>query len=118
MTAKQSNEVVNSHSGPLGISESSSDLRDLPDWETQDLRPVEAVALFCCQTKKWVGAFPAALGGLDTLAFAGGIGENAANESVISSDASRISLRVVRADDELMIARAVCRTRDLMIGRG
>ena len=47
-----------------------------------------------------------------------GIGDNAANEGVISSDAGRISLRVVRADDELMIARAVCRTIDLKIGRG
>ena len=45
--------------------------------ETQDVRAAEAVALFCYQVKKWIGAFAAALGGLDTLVFAGGIGENA-----------------------------------------
>jgi acetate kinase len=41
------------------------------------VRAAEAVALFCYQVKKWIGAFAAALGGLDTLVFAGGIGENA-----------------------------------------
>ena len=52
-------------------------MRDLLDRETQDVRAAEAVALFCYQVKKWIGAFAAALGGLDTLVFAGGIGENA-----------------------------------------
>ena len=45
--------------------------------EASDVRAAEAVALFCYQAKKWIGAFAAALGGLDTLVFAGGIGENA-----------------------------------------
>ena len=52
-------------------------MRDLLDHETQDVRAAEAVALFCYQAKKWIGSFAAALGGLDTLVFAGGIGENA-----------------------------------------
>ncbi len=52
-------------------------MHDLLDHETQDVRAAEAVALFCYQIKKWIGAFAAALGGLDTLVFAGGIGENA-----------------------------------------
>ena len=52
-------------------------MRDLLEHETQDMRAAEAVALFCYQVKKWIGAFAAALGGLDTLVFAGGIGENA-----------------------------------------
>ena len=69
--------MVNFQSGLLGVSETSSDMRDLLDRETQDVRAAEAVALFCCQVKKWIGAFAAALGGLDTLVFAGGIGENA-----------------------------------------
>ena len=61
----------------LGVSETSSDMRDLLDHEKQDVRAAEAVALFCYQAKKWIGAYAAALGGLDTLVFAGGIGENA-----------------------------------------
>ena len=77
MSAKQFNEMVNFQSGLLGISETSSDMRDLLERETRDVRAAEAVALFCYQIKKWIGAFAAALGGLDTLVFAGGIGENA-----------------------------------------
>jgi acetate kinase len=77
MSAKQFEKMVNFESGLLGISETSSDMRDLLDREAQDVRAAEAVALFCYQIKKWIGAFAAALGGLDTLVFAGGIGENA-----------------------------------------
>ncbi len=69
--------MVNFQSGLLGVSETSSDMRDLLERERQDVRAAEAVALFCYQVKKWIGAFAAALGGLDTLVFAGGIGENA-----------------------------------------
>jgi acetate kinase len=133
MSAKQLNEMFNFQSGLIGISETSSDMRDLLDHETQDVRAAEAVALFCYQVKKWIGSFAAALGGLDTVVFAGGIGENApvvraricdglgflgieleekqnaANEGVISTAASRVALRVIRTDEELMIARTVCR---------
>jgi acetate kinase len=132
MSAKQFNEMVNSRSGLLGVSETSSDMRDLLERETQDVRAAEAIALFCYQVKKWIGAFAAALGGLDTLVFSGGIGEkaptvraricdglgflgieleeerNAANEGVISAAASRVGVRVIRTDEELMIARSVC----------
>jgi acetate kinase len=137
MSAKQFNEMVNSQSGLLGISETSSDMRDLLDRETQDVRAAEAIALFCYQVKKWTGAFAAALGGLDTLVFAGGIGEkapairaricdglgflgveldehrNAANEGVISAKACRVAVRVICTDEELMIARTVCRVLSL-----
>ena len=137
MSAKQFNEMVNFQSGLLGVSETSSDMRDLLDHETQDVRAAEAVALFCYQVKKWIGAFVAALGGLDTLVFAGGIGENApvvraricegleflgieleekrnaANAGVISASASRASVRVIRTDEELMIAKTVCRVLGL-----
>ncbi len=133
MNAKQFNEMVNFQSGLLGVSEISSDMRDLLDHETQDVRAAEAVAMFCYQVKKWIGAFAAALGGLDTLVFAGGIGENAptvrarscedlrflgieieegrnaGNESVISTAASRVTVRVIRTDEERMIAETVCR---------
>jgi len=73
MSAKHFNEMVNFQSGLLGISETSSDIRDLLECEAQDARAAEAVALFYYQVKKWVGAFAAVLGGLDTLVFAGGI---------------------------------------------
>ena len=137
MSAKQFNEMVNSQSGLLGVSETSSDMRDLLEHETEDVRAAEAVALFCYQVRKWIGAFAAALGGLDTLVFAGGIGENApvvraricaglgflgieldgwqnaANEGVISVAASRATVRVIHTDEELMIARTVCRVLGL-----
>jgi acetate kinase len=137
LSAKQFNEMVNFQSGLLGISETSSDMRDLMACEAQDVRAAEAVALFCYQVKKWVGAFAAALGGLDTLVFAGGIGENvpivrtricdglgflgieleekrnAANEGVISATTSRVSVRVIRTDEEWMIASTVCRVLKL-----
>ncbi len=77
ITAKKFNEMVNFQSGLLGISETSSDMHDLLARETDDVRAAEAVTLFCYQVKKWIGAFAAVLGGLDTLVFAGGIGENA-----------------------------------------
>jgi acetate kinase len=141
MSAKQFNEMINFQSGLLGISETSSDMRDLLDRQTQDMRAAEAIALFCYQVKKWVGAFAAALGGLDTLVFAGGIGENMAtartricdglgflgieldeernlvNAGVISSETSRVSVRVIRTDEEWMIASIVCRVLGLGTGQ-
>jgi acetate kinase len=131
LDARRFNEMVNFQSGLLGVSETSSDMRDLLDSETHDPRAAEAVALFCYQIKKWIGAFAAALGGLDTLVFAGGIGENApkvraricdglsflgikleqdrnvANDDVISAAAGRVAVRVIRTDEELVIARSV-----------
>jgi acetate kinase len=129
--AKRFNEMINFHSGLLGVSETSSDMRDLLDSEVHDVRAAEAVALFCYQIKKCIGAFAAALGGLDTLVFAGGIGENAprvrariceglhflgiemdddrnaANGNVISAPSGRVTVRVIRTDEELVIARSV-----------
>ena len=137
LSAKQFNEMVNFQSGLLGVSETSSDMRDLLDHETQDVRAAEAVALFCYQVKKWIGGFAAALGGLDTLVFSGGIGENAAvvrtricdglgflgieldekrnaaGKGVISAPAARVAVRVIRTDEELMIAKTVCRVLGL-----
>lgn len=137
LDAKGLNEMVTRDSGLLGVSETSSDMRELLEHETQDVRAAEAVALFCYQLKKWIGAFAAALGGLDTLVFAGGIGEhapavraraceglrflgieldetrNAANEGVISAAASPVVVRVIRTDEERMIAESVCRVLSL-----
>ena len=134
MTTKQFYEMVNHKSGLLGVSETSSDMRDLLEHEKQDVRASEAVALFCYQAKKWIGAYAAALGGLDSFVFAGGIGENAPlvrariceglghlgieldgarnmkNAGVISTEGSRVPVRVIRTDEELMIARSVLRS--------
>ena len=137
ITAKRFNDMVNFQSGLLGISETSSDMQDLLGRETTDVRAAEAVALFCYQVKKTVGAYAAALGGLDTLVFAGGIGENApkirarvceglgflgveleetrnAQSAVlISPDSGRVAVHVIRTDEEYMIAKLVCRVLGL-----
>ena len=133
MTAAQFFQMASHESGLLGVSETSSDMRDLLAREAGDIRAAEAVGLFCYQAKKWLGAFAAALGGLDTLVFAGGIGENCPiirericaglgflgidlhgasnleNAPVISQPVGRVMVRVIRTDEELMIARAVSR---------
>ena len=133
LTPKQFSNLINHESGLLGISETSSDMRDLIVRQASDVRAAEAVELFCYQTRKWIGTFAAVLGGLETLVFAGGIGENArevrarvcselgflgieldevrnaANSPVISTEASPATVRVIRTDEELMIAKAVCR---------
>lgn len=137
VTAGQFDHMVNHESGLIGVSETSSDMRDLLASESQDVRAAEAVALFCYQAKKWIGSFAAALGGVDTLVFAGGIGENSpivrsrickglgflgieldearneASAAVISSDCSRSRVRVIHTDEELMIVRSVCRVLGL-----
>jgi acetate kinase len=137
MSSAQFQKMVNHESGLLGVSETSSDMRDLLDRETKDVRAAEAVALFCYQAKKWIGAFAAALSGLDTLVFAGGIGENAppvrqricdglgflgieldrrrnsANGPIISPESGRVTVRVIRTDEELTIARSAARILDL-----
>lgn len=133
LTPEQFNHLINHECGLLGVSETSSDLRDLLERQTTDVRAAEAVELFCYQTRKWIGAFAAVLGGLDTLVFSGGIGENSveirrricegleflgielegarnvAANPLISSDISRVAVRVLRTDEEQMIAREVCR---------
>ncbi len=138
MSPAEFQDMINQASGLLGVSETSSDLRDLLAVEREDVRAAEAVALFCYQVRKWIGSFAAALGGLDALVFAGGIGENSAvvrqrictglgflgiklsgdlnatHASLISTDAGRVRVRVIRTDEELMIARSV--TRLLKIG--
>ena len=131
MSVQQFHKMVNHESGLLGVSETSPDLRDLLQNEDTDIRAAEAVAMFCYQIRKAIGAFAAALGGLDTLVFTGGIGENsaeirsricegldflgiqfdemrnAASEPVISADVSRVTVRIIPADEDIVIAKAV-----------
>ena len=130
------NDLVNHASGLLGVSETSSDMRDLMACQASDVRAAEAVELFCYDVRKWIGAFAAALGGVETLVFSGGIGENAAEvraricaglrflgieldparndagAAVISAAAGPVTVRVIRTDEERMIAQAVCRLLD------
>lgn len=70
--------LINHQAGLLGVSGTGSDMRDLLAREARDPRAGEAVALFCYTARKYLGALAAALGGLDTLVFTGGIGEHAA----------------------------------------
>jgi acetate kinase len=137
MTSAQFQQMVNHESGLLGVSGTSSDLRDLLARESVDSRAADAVALFCYQAKKWIGSFAAVLGGLDTLVFAAGIGENAPlirerichglgflgieldkkrnanNARLISADAGRVKVRVIPTDEGLMIAKSVSRVLEL-----
>jgi acetate kinase len=131
MTGEQFHQMINKQSGLIGISETSPDMRDLLARETADVRAAEAVALFCYTAKKWIGALAAAIGGLDTLIFAGGIGENQpviraricdglqflgieldpernqANAGVITKAGSPAVVRVIGTDEELYIAKSV-----------
>jgi acetate kinase len=140
MTATQFQKMVNHDSGLLGVSGISSDVRDLLEQEAGDVRAAEALALFCYQAKKWIGSFTAALGGLDTLVFTGGIGENAPlirericdglgflgialdsernseNAALISHAAGEVRVRIIHTDEEVMLARSVARVLGLGSG--
>jgi acetate kinase len=126
-------DLLSHRSGLLGLSETTADMRDLQAREATDPRAADAIAVFCYQVKKTIGALAAALGGLDTLVFAGGIGENSvlvrervtdglehlgfeldrernrAGASVISSGASRGTVRVLRTDEESVLVRHTLR---------
>jgi acetate kinase len=123
--------MVTGRSGLLGVSETSSDMRDLLRREQRDVRAREAVDLFCYQAKKWIGGYAAVLGGVDTLVFSGGIGEhcasvrsricegleflgvklsshkNAKNAGRISKPSGRVNVQVIRSDEERMMARLI-----------
>lgn len=129
LAARELNRLVNAESGLAGISGTSSDMRALLQRRADDARAAEAIEIFCYQARKFLGAYAAALGGCDHLVFTGGVGENApyvrgqicagleflgirldpvrngANDSVISSDDSRVAVRVIKTDEDLMIAR-------------
>jgi acetate kinase len=133
MTPERFQRMVNQESGLLGVSETSGDVRDLLARRESDIRAAEAIDLFCYRLKTGIGALAAVLGGLDTLVFSGGVGENSAevrrrasegleflgialddgrNASggpVISTDASPTRVRVIRTDEESMIVRDVMR---------
>lgn len=131
MGPTQFDRMVNHESGLLGVSETSSDIRDLLAIEASDVRAAEGLAMFCYQAKKCIGSFAAALGGIDSLVFSGGIGENSSeirsriceglvflgieleeprnstNADVISLNNAGTTVRVIRTNEELMIAESV-----------
>ncbi len=139
MTADAISTLVNKEGGMLGVSGTSGDMRDLLDREAADPHAADAVALFCYTAKKHLGALVAALGGLDTLIFTGGIGEhaapvrericaglaflgitldphrNATGAAIISPDDTPVVVRVMPTDEDAMIAR---HTRDVLIHGG
>lgn len=122
-------ELVNRRAGLLGVSGVSADMRDLLAREAADPAAADAVALFCHQAKKFLGALAATLGGLDTLVFTGGVGEHAApvrervcagleflgvrldparnraHAPIVSRDGGPVTVRVMRSDEDLVIAR-------------
>ncbi len=134
LTSDEFSDMVNHQSGLLGISETTGDMQDLLKVQQTDSQASEAIDIFCYQVRKWMGAFAAALGGLDLLVFSGGIGENAPgirsnickdlrflgieldenrnnkSEAVISADSSKVKVYVKPTDEELMIAKIVCQT--------
>lgn len=133
------NDLVNRQAGLRGVSGSSADMRDLLAAEATDPCAAEAIALYCYQARKHLGALVAVLGGLDTLVFTGGVGEHAApirlricdglpflgilidpqsnetNAPIISREDSRVRVRVIPTDEDRMIAR---HTRELQRSRG
>jgi acetate kinase len=125
--------AVNARGGLLGISATSSDMRELLAAEGTDTRAAEAVEVFCYQARKYIGAYAAALGGIDALVFTGGIGErspqirsriceklaflglriqpelNERNAPLISTDGSDVEVHAIKTDEQAMIARHVRR---------
>jgi acetate kinase len=130
MSVAEVNTLMNCESGLLGVSGVSRDMRELLRVSSTNPWAAEAVELFCYTAKKHLGSLAAVLGGVDTLVFTGGIGENAPlvrrsicermdhigirldparnrrGESVISADGSPVAVRVVATNEELVIARA------------
>jgi acetate kinase len=128
--------ALNRRSGLLGLSERSADMSELLELDARgDARAALAVDVFCYRARKYIGAYAAALGGLDAVAFGGGIGEHAAavrrricgglewlgleldeaanaaaadGERLISSPTSRVAVHVIPVREEPLIARHAC----------
>lgn len=134
MTPEAVDELLNQQSGLLGLSERSSDVRDLEQAAQGDDAFAEmALAIFAYRVRKYIGAYAAALGGLDAVAFTGGIGEHSApmraricqgleflglrleagrnqeaggkDPALVSADNSPVSVWMIPTDEERQIAR-------------
>jgi acetate kinase len=128
-TVAELDDVLNHHSGLQGVSHCSADMHTLLDRRADDVAAAEAVELFVYEAKKHIGALVAVLGGLDTFVFTGGMGEhsaairweiaaglahlgveldpvcNAAGAPVISVGNAHVTVRVIAANENLMVAR-------------
>ena len=137
LTTAQMRELLSKKSGLLGISGVSSDLRDIEEAAAQgNTRAALAIEVLVYEVKKYIGAFAAAMGGLDAVAFAGGIGENSwqvrqevcrgleflglrlddeknrapgSNDRIISSRDSNVAVLVVYTNEEIIVARETVR---------
>jgi len=129
MAPRELNELVNRRAGLLGVSGITGDMKELLEREADEPQAKDAVDLFCCQARKFLGGLAAVLGGVDTLVFTGGIGENAPevrrrisvrleflgldldpeqnlrNAAIISESGSPATVRIIHTNEELMIAR-------------
>jgi acetate kinase len=129
MSGTELNDLIYKESGLRGLSGFSSDMQDLTREKDRNPHAEEAIALFCYQAKKFMGGLVAVLDGVETVIFTGGIGENSsvvrelickdlsylglhvdsarneAHAEIISSAESRITVRVIKTNEELMIAR-------------
>jgi acetate kinase len=129
LPADDMDKFISQRCGLIGVSDTSSDMRDLLSVRSKNSRAAEAVQLFCYQAKKHLCALTSTLGGLDTIVFAGGIGErapevragicegldflglkldaskNARGCDVISVETSQVSVRIIPTDEEIVIAR-------------
>ena len=135
LTVDQLDVLVNRESGLLGVSETTSDMREIVAKRSSDPRALEALSLYVYSVQKGIGAMAAAIDGVQTLVFAGGIGEhspvvradilnelsflgirvdqarNEANGPVISTDDSPCTVRVIPTDEEVTIARILFEKR-------
>ena len=140
--AERFNHMVNFESGLLGISETTADMKKLLEIEAKDKRAKDAVDIFCYQVKKSIGGFAAALGGLNTLVFTGGMGENAPKiraricegleflgvsidtarnqqgARLISADGSQVGAHVIHTDEATTIARETAQLIKPGVGHG
>jgi acetate kinase len=130
ITTDQLEDMLSDASGLRGISNRTGDMRALLEAERSDSACRLAVSMYCYDVRKRIGSYAAALGGLETLVFAGGVGEhaptvraricdgleflgvriddeaNAANAPVISASGGTVVVRVIPTDEEMMIAHA------------
>lgn len=142
LSPEQFHRMVNHESGLLGIAQSSGDMRQLAVAQASDYRAAEAINLFCYSARKWIGAFAAALNGVDTLVFSGGIGEhssevrqricdglaflgieldptrNALSDPIITRDGTPVTVRVIPTDEESTIFRSVLNVLSRNAGTG
>jgi acetate kinase len=129
LTADEFNNLVNKQAGLLGVSGISANMQQLLTQKNTNINAATAVNLFCYQAKKFIGAYAAALGGLDVLVFTAGIGQHAPgvraaickglqhlhvfidekankkNKLLISTPRSPVKVYVIPTDEEYMIAR-------------